>query len=115
MATPIQNCTNYKINIQMCPCTYDCPNHAVCCECIRNHVGAGSLPACMRGTKRPLGTLELNTLAAAVCPTNQERNKEFCVCKSETCERQGVCCNCVRNHWTTDGTGRMACVRGIGE
>jgi len=45
------------------------------------------------------------------CP-NRERNLEMCVCTYETCERRGVCCECVRNHWTEDGKGRTACFRG---
>jgi len=111
MPTAIQDCANYKINIQMCPCTYDCANHAVCCECLRNHVEAGSLTACMRDAKRALGTLDLVKQAVVACATNQARNLEACACTYEPCERKGVCCNCVRNHWTPDGSGRVACMR----
>jgi hypothetical protein len=46
---PESKCPNQKTNLETCPCTADdCPRHGVCCECIRNHVSGGSLPACAR-------------------------------------------------------------------
>ena len=29
-----------------CPCTYNCPKHGKCCECLANHVPNGQFPAC---------------------------------------------------------------------
>ena len=29
-----------------CNCTYDCPKHGKCCECVANHAGNGGFPAC---------------------------------------------------------------------
>ena len=42
---------------------------------------------------------------------NLASNRQACNCTYEPCERKGVCCNCVRNHWTEDGTGRVACMK----
>ncbi len=42
-------CPNKSENEQTCPCgAKDCDNPGVCCECLRNHLGNGSLPACVR-------------------------------------------------------------------
>ena len=47
---PEAKCPNLDSNTAKCPCTADdCPRHGTCCECIRNHVTSGSLPACARG------------------------------------------------------------------
>ncbi len=111
MAAP--RCPNYEVNSRMCPCTEkSCPNWAVCCLCVANHVGNATWPstACMKGTKRPAATMELAG-AGDPCP-NRDRNLEMCVCTYDTCERRGVCCECVRNHWSEDGKGRTACFRG---
>ena len=32
-------------NTGYCPCTYSCPHHGKCCECVRVH-RKGELPAC---------------------------------------------------------------------
>ena len=32
-------------NTRPCPCTYDCPRHGKCCECVAHH-RQDSLPAC---------------------------------------------------------------------
>jgi len=107
-----EDCVNYALNIQMCPCTNEsCANRGICCECIQAHVSSGSAPNCMRGTKRDPATMGLRAQAAQTCASNQARNLEFCVCSWEPCERKGVCCNCIRNHFTTDGSGRVACVK----
>ena len=46
---PESKCPNLDANNAKCPCTADdCPRHGTCCECIRNHVSSGSLPACAR-------------------------------------------------------------------
>lgn len=29
-----------------CPCTYSCPRHGKCCECIAYHKRGGEFPAC---------------------------------------------------------------------
>jgi len=29
-----------------CNCTYSCPKHAKCCECVAQHSKAGEFPAC---------------------------------------------------------------------
>ena len=112
MATLAKDCINYQLNMQMCPCTNDgCDNHGICCECLQAHAASDSISACMRGVKRDPATMGLLAMAAKQCETNQARNLEACVCTYEPCERKGVCCNCVRNHWTEDGTGRVACMK----
>ncbi|MDH7569981.1 MAG: hypothetical protein QHJ73_10385 [Armatimonadota bacterium] len=113
MPTAREECANYAINQQMCPCTYtECRNHGICCECLLSHRASRSLAACMRGAKRNPATVELHRLAVA-CATNYARNREECVCTSETCERRGICCSCVRNHFNVAGTGRVACMRAL--
>jgi len=115
MPTLPKDCVNYEINLLMCPCTNEsCPNRGICCECLQAHHAGGSLTACMRGALRKPETMEFMARAATACPTNQARNREFCVCSYEPCSRKGVCCNCVRNHFTLDGTGRVACMKGFG-
>jgi len=112
MPTPRDKCPNYEINIQMCPCTNeDCANRGICCECLLAHASSGSKSACMRGVERRPETMVLASQAATTCATNQTRNLETCVCSYEPCQNKGVCCNCVRNHFTTDGTGRVSCMR----
>ncbi len=34
-----------KNNNIKCPCTYSCPKHGKCCECIRHHL-PNQFPAC---------------------------------------------------------------------
>lgn len=113
MAEAAVKCPNYEINLQMCPCTEtSCDRRGICCECTQYHVNSTQWPlsACMRGIKRPAGTLSLSKEVPADCP-NRERTIEVCACTYEPCDRRGYCCVCVRNHWTEDGTGLTACFR----
>lgn len=115
MPTLPKDCANYEINLLMCPCVNEqCGNRGICCECLQAHHAAGTTTSCMRGAKRKPETLDLAARATVVCATNQVRNKDFCLCTYDACSRQGVCCNCVRNHFTADGTGRVACMKGLG-
>ncbi len=112
MATTREQCFNYEINIQMCPCTSeDCANRGICCECLRAHASSGSKTACMRGAERNPETISLSAKAATTCTVNQARNVDLCTCSYELCARKGVCCNCIRNHFSEDGSGRVACMR----
>ncbi len=112
MATMREECVNYAINLQMCPCTAEnCENRGICCVCLQAHAAKGSKVSCMRGTERGPGTMGLGDQAAKSCATNQERNLESCVCTWEPCGNKGVCCNCVRNHFSVDGSGRVACMK----
>jgi len=112
MATTREQCVNYEINLQMCPCTSEsCAKRGICCECLQAHAAKGSATACMRGTERDPGTMSLGGQAVASCTINQERNLEMCVCTWEPCGNKGVCCNCVRNHFSVDGSGRVACMK----
>lgn len=112
MATLPADCANYQLNLQMCPCTSeDCGNRGICCECLQAHYAAGKPNACMGGAQRKPETMGLAMQAVKECLTNQARNAEFCKCTYDECERRGVCCNCVRNHFTVDGTGRTACMK----
>ena len=112
MPTLPENCANYALNLQMCPCPNEsCGNRGICCECLQAHASNKSLTNCMRGTKRNPDTLSLSAEAAGKCPTNQERNAKQCNCTYQPCGNRGLCCDCVRNHFTVDGTGRVACMR----
>lgn len=114
MPTTAQECANYEINLQVCPCTAeDCERRGICCECLQAHHGHDSLTACMKGAKRDPATLSLNEQARSECSLNQERNLEFCLCTYEPCSRKGICCNCVRNHFTTAGDDQTACMRAV--
>mgnify|MGYP007001755143 CR=1 FL=1 len=114
MPTEPRDCANREINLQMCPCKNEgCANRGICCECIQAHYARNSTTSCMRGAQRDPATLNLMHLAVKQCSTNQARNAEFCVCTYEACERRGLCCSCVRNHFTVDGTGRTACMNGF--
>ena len=42
------------------------------------------------------------------CP-NQEENKKDCNCSYESCERKGVCCECIKHH--REKGGRPACIK----
>lgn len=113
MPTSPEACANYQINLQMCPCTSEnCANRGLCCECVQAHYNAGAASACMRGVERLAASMALAAQAVA-CQTNQPRNAEFCLCSAETCGNRGVCCSCVRNHFTADGAGRVACMKGF--
>lgn len=112
MATLPEQCVNYAINLQMCPCTSEnCANRGICCECIQAHAAKGSKSACMRGAERSAATLGLASQAQSACTANQPRNLDFCVCTWDPCGNKGVCCNCVRNHFSPDGSGRVACMK----
>ena len=113
MAATPQDCVNYEINIQMCPCASEtCAHRGICCECIKASIAAGAATECMKpGVERNPATVDLMAQAVQSCSLNHQRNLEFCVCGSDTCTRKGICCNCVRNHFTVDGTGRVACMR----
>ncbi len=104
-------CPNHEINLQMCPCTESCDRRGICCECLTYHRGSRQWPAtaCMRQAARPVQTLSLCGVAEA-CDSHL-RNVEACLCEAEECPRLGWCCECVRNHWTEDGTGRVACMK----
>jgi len=112
VATLPEQCMNYAINLQMCPCTSEnCGNRGICCECIQAHAAKGGKSACMRGAMRDAATMALVSQAQKACATNQQRNLDFCVCTWDPCGNKGVCCNCVRNHFSTDGSGRVACMK----
>ena len=34
-------------NLENCPCTYNCENKGICCECVAYHRKNGGLPACL--------------------------------------------------------------------
>lgn len=38
----MDSCSNKK----PCPCTYSCPRHGKCCECVAYHRGSGEVPGC---------------------------------------------------------------------
>ncbi len=39
---------NVEANLSHCNCTYEpCPRKGYCCECIRHHLEARQLPACV--------------------------------------------------------------------
>lgn len=33
-------------NMDHCTCTYDCPRHGLCCDCVTHHRLAGEIPGC---------------------------------------------------------------------
>lgn len=106
---PDFTCANYETNRLMCACTNtECANWAICCLCVRAHNDSGSLTACMR-TLRPATTLSLKGSAAACL--QREVNLPLCACTYDPCDNRGVCCECLRNHWTVDGAGRPACLK----
>jgi hypothetical protein len=102
-------CANYEINIEMCQCgSTECPNRGICCQCVQAHRAGGSLTACLRQA-RPAATLALHGSPAACL--HREATLEVCTCTYEPCGNRGICCECIRNHWTEDGTGLPACFR----
>ena len=112
MPTTREQCANYTINLEMCPCTSEsCERRGICCECIQAHYAKDGKSACMRGAERDPGTMSLAAQALKECDLNSARNLEFCVCTWEPCGNKAVCCNCVRNHFAVDGAGRVACMR----
>lgn len=112
MLEPV-NCPNRAINLQMCPCpNTECERRGICCLCVQAHHRAGKPTACMGGRPRPAATLELRGVVAQ-CTVRFADNLAFCPCGAESCVRRGTCCECVRNHWTADGAGRVACMRGL--
>ncbi|MBI2301927.1 MAG: hypothetical protein HYU66_23745 [Armatimonadetes bacterium] len=106
-------CPNREINLQMCPCPNDeCERRGICCECVQAHYAVGKPNACARMPARDPKTMDLVPLAK-VCPTNLERNLEFCPCGCKDCGKQGTCCECVRLHYKPDGNGVVACMKGL--
>jgi hypothetical protein len=104
-------CPNYTINVEMCPCKKeDCPNRGVCCLCVTAHRQRASLTACLR-TPRPAATLGLRG-SGEPCP-RQSVTILNCTCTYEPCGNRGVCCECLRNHWSSDASGRPACYQGM--
>jgi hypothetical protein len=113
MAQPTVECPSYETNLILCPClSEDCPNRGICCECMRNHLASTQWPltACMRGASRPESTMSLSKAVPADCP-NRVVNLEGCACTSDSCERRGACCVCVRHHWLPEGSNGTACMR----
>ncbi|MBM3473209.1 MAG: hypothetical protein FJX75_08085 [Armatimonadetes bacterium] len=112
MAATATTCTNYELNLKMCPCTSDCERRGICCECMNFHMHSTQWPrsACMRGTPRPASTLDFPLAIPADCASHP-RNLEMCPCTYDTCERRGFCCACVRNHWKEDASSATACMR----
>ena len=102
-------CANYEINIQMCQCTNtECGNWGICCQCVQAHRERDSLTACLR-KERPAATLALQGSPAACL--QRETTLAVCTCSYDPCGNRGICCECIRNHWTEDGTGRPACYK----
>jgi hypothetical protein len=105
---------NFEINAQMCPCqATDCERRGICCECVAFHRSSATWPqtSCQRGgIKRPEATLGLHGRTDANC-ANLERNRAACTCGYDPCERRGLCCECIRNHWTADGSDLVSCLR----
>lgn len=102
-------CANHAINLEMCPCTNEgCPNRGICCQCVQAHRAGGSLTACLR-VERPAATLALKGSPAACL--QKVTTLEVCACTYEPCGNRGICCECLRNHWTADGTGMPACFK----
>ncbi|MBC7286734.1 MAG: hypothetical protein H5T86_01570 [Armatimonadetes bacterium] len=108
---PRATCVNFEINSRMCPCPErDCPRWAVCCECVAYHRSSRQWPqtACQRGVKRPPDTLQLH---GRLDCANKDQNLAGCLCTYDPCTKRGICCECIRNHWSADGTDRVACFR----
>ncbi len=40
-----------------------------------------------------------------------EANKEKCACTYDTCERQGICCDCLKNHLSSESL--PACMKNL--
>ena len=103
-------CPNREVNAQMCVCkNTECQNWGVCCLCVTAHRQGGSLTACMR-TPRSEATLEFSG-SEEPCP-RRELTVLTCACTYEPCGNRGICCECLRNHWSSDGSGRPACFQG---
>ena len=51
---------------------------------------------------------DLMEVPMAECP-NKEKNEKDCSCDSDTCERHGVCCECIRYH--RENNGVPACLK----
>ena len=110
MPTTAEQCPNYEINQQQCPCpNEDCEKQGICCECIAAHREAGNRTMCMRETPRPAETKDLPIGASPDC-INRARNEEFCPCAETSCARHSLCCDCVRFHWGHNQWPKVACV-----
>jgi len=111
--TKREDCINWEVNSQMCPCkNKECKNWAICCECIKHHWGNEKSPktACMSGAERPAATLSLAGKSKGC--KNFEVNTKMCPCDYEPCTRHAVCCECIRNHWGNATYPATACMRG---
>ncbi len=98
MPTKPEQCVNYDVNSQQCPCqSVGCERHGICCECMGAHASSGKLTACMK-TPRPAGTRSLPIGRHKTC-FNRVRNASVCACSEKSCSRHGLCCDCVRFHW----------------
>jgi hypothetical protein len=75
---------------------------------VQAHRKADSLTACLR-QERPAATLGLHGSPAACL--QREATLAVCTCTYEPCGNRGICCECLRNHWTPEGTGRPACYK----
>ena len=92
----------------MCVCANkECDNWGICCLCVANHRANEGLTACMR-TPRPEPTFALSG-SEEPC-LRQDVNRNSCTCTWDSCSNHAICCECIRNHWTSDGTGRPACL-----
>ena len=106
----IADCPNYTTNLEMCVCTNEgCDNRGYCCLCLAAHLNGGSLTACL-SRPRPAASLDLRGVTEG-CPRREE-TRLVCACGGDTCERYALCCECLRNHWTADATGRTSCFKG---
>jgi len=104
------NCPNHDVNIEMCPCPSEtCGNPGFCCLCAANHMENGGKTACMRGIDRPAETLSLSGVGGKC--EQYDANVEQCPCSYASCENNGTCCDCVRNHWGNSTYPTTACMR----
>jgi len=110
MPTTREQCVNYEINVQQCPCpNEDCERHAICCECMQHHASRREQTMCMREAERPPETRSLPIGANADC-VNRERNEDLCPCGETSCTRHALCCDCVRFHWGHRVWPKVACM-----
>ena len=109
-----EECPNYEINQQQCPCPYtDCHRHGICCVCVAYHLDKGNKSICMRETPRPEETWNLPIGQNPDCP-NRTHNETFCGCGGTDCPRHGLCCDCMRFHWGNEKKPIVGCMRRSG-
>ena len=110
MPTKPQDCVNYRTNEQQCPCPQtDCDLRAICCECIQAHASKDNKTFCMRDTERPAATRTLPIGQNPDC-ANRAPNDEFCPCGEVSCDRHGLCCDCIRFHWGHKVWPKVGCM-----